>query len=190
MEKRTGPAWARGILFVAAMLTAGLMAIGLTACANEPPPSPTIQTDGPAPMSPQEAVSSGVKWAKWPPVAQWGTMIGDPSSAAGAMLTYGEAWEYYSDGPMNRNDLPLADDPVWLMIFEGELYGKCDQPGCSHMVGPWPDWPEEVEEDEWRQSVVVMDAATGELMVRGVYHEGRLRSTEGLEDLGRYLAKR
>ena len=56
-------------------------------------------------------------------------------------------------------------------------------------MGPWPDWPKRVEEDEWKQSLVVMDAVTGELMMRSVYHEGRLRSTEGLENLERYLAQ-
>ena len=35
--------------------------------------------------------------------------------------------------------------------------------------------------------MVVMDAVTGELMTRSVYHEGRLRGTEGLEDLTLYL---
>ena len=35
--------------------------------------------------------------------------------------------------------------------------------------------------------MVVMDAVTGKLMTRSVYHEGRLRSTEGLEDLMLYL---
>ena len=116
-------------------------------------------------------------------------MVSNPSAAAGAMLAYGEAWKYYSDGAMDRSDLPLADDLVWLVIFEGEIYGKCDQPGCSHLVGPWPDWPKRVEEDEWKQSLVVMDAVTGELIMRGIYHEGRLRNIKGLEDLGRYLVK-
>ena len=34
-----------------------------------------------------------------------------------------------------------------------------------------------------------MDAVTGKLMMRSVYHEGRLRSTGGLENLERYLAQ-
>ena len=38
-------------------------------------------------------------------------------------------------------------------------------------------------EDQWRWSLIVMDAATGELMLLSGYHEGRLRRTEGQEDL-------
>ena len=172
---------------LAATLLTGILALAPMACVSEPAPSPD-QSAGPAPMGPQEAVSAATKLAQWPAIPQFSTMTGDPSAAAGAVLAYGEAWKYYSDGAMHRNDLPLADDLVWLVIFEGEIYGKCDQPGCSHLVGPWPDWPMRVEEDEWKQSLVVMDAVTGELMMRSVYHEGRLRSTEGLENLERYLA--
>ena len=154
---------------------------------NQPGGMPSMTEIITIPMAPREAVRAGVKLAQWPAIPQFSTMIGDPSAAAGAVLAYGEAWKYYSDGAMHRNDLPLADDLAWLVIFEGELYGKCDQPGCSHAVGPWPDWPRRVGEDEWKQSLVVMDAVTGELMMRSVYHEGRLRSTEGLEDLTLYL---
>ena len=159
MRNRTGPlkgAAARPVRprwfsLLAATLLAGILVAAPLACAGEPPPSPT-QPAGPAPMGPQEAVSTATKWAQWPAIPQWGTMVSDPSAAAGAMLAYGEAWKYYSDGAMDRSDLPLADDSVWLVVFEGEIYGKCDQPGCSHLVGPWPDWPKRVEEDEWKQS--------------------------------------
>ena len=139
------------------------------------------------PMALREAVRAAAKLAQWPAIPQFGTLIGEPDTVFGCILAYREAWKYYSDGAMDRSDLLVADNLVWLIIFEGEIYGRCDQPGCSHLVGPWPDWPERVEEDEWRQSMVVMDAVTGELMTRSVYHEGRLRSTEGLEDLTLYL---
>ncbi len=64
------------------------------------------------PMAPREAVRAAAKLAQWPAIPQFSTMIGDPSAAAGAVLAYGEAWKYYSDGAMHRNDLPLADDLV------------------------------------------------------------------------------
>ena len=172
------PVRSRWLFLLAATLLTGILVAAPMACVSEPAPSPN-QSDGPAPMGPQEAVSAATKLAQWPAIPQFSTMTGDPSAAAGAVLAYGEAWKYYSDGAMHRNDLPLADDLVWLVIFEGEIYGKCDQPGCSHAVGPWPDWPKRVEDDEWKQPLVVMDAVTGELMMRSVYHEGRLRSTEG-----------
>ena len=186
MRNRTGLPGQRSHMMT--ILLAGLMASAFIACASDPPPSPT-QPAGPAPMSRQEAVSTATKLAQWPAIPQWGTLIGEPQAATGAALTYGEAWKYYSDDPIGGNDLLMKDDLVWLIIFEGEIYGKCDKPGCSQITGPSPDWPKRVEEDEWKQSMVVMDAVTGKLMTRSVYHEGRLRSTEGLEDLSDYLAR-
>ena len=169
-------------------LLTGLLAVILSACSGELPPSSTLPA-GPAPMASQEAVSSATRPAQWPAIPHFGTMVGEPSAAAGKVAAYGEAYGYCSDSPMDRGDAEIEDTLVWLVIFEGEIYGKCDLPGCSHSVGPRPDWPKEVGEDEWKQSLIVMDAATGELVLRSTYHEGRLRSTEGLEDLSAYLSR-
>ena len=89
-------------------------------------------------MAPREAVRAAAQLAQWPAIPQFGTLIGEPDAVFGRLLIYREAWKYYSDGAMDRSDLLVADNLVWLIIFEGEIYGKCDQPGCSHLVGRGP----------------------------------------------------
>ncbi len=140
-------------------------------------------------MGPQEAVPRATELAQHLGIRRFGALIGEPSTALGLLTTYGEAWGYYSDDLMSSYDKidPGEGTPVWVMIFEGEIFAECEQPGCSHLVGPSPWIPEKLEEDDWKQVLVVMDAGTGELLLRHSYHVGQLRSTEGLEDLGRYL---
>ena len=79
------------------------------------------------------------------------------------------------------------DVVTWVVILEGEFDATCEEPGCGHIKGPWPDWPTKPKDGDWIQTVVLMNAETGELMARGMYHLGRLRSTDGLEDLKHYL---
>ncbi len=140
-------------------------------------------------MSPQDAVTRATGLAQHLGVRRFGALIGEPSTALGLLTTYGEAWGYYSDDPMSSYDKidPGEGTPVWVMIFEGEIFAECEQPGCSHLVGPSPWIPEKLEADDWKQVLVVMDAGTGELLLRQNYYVGHLRSTEELEDLGRYL---
>ena len=140
-------------------------------------------------MGPQEAVPRATKLAQHLGIRRFGALTGEPSTALGMLTTYGEAWGYYSDDPMTGYDKidPGEGTPVWVMIFEGEIFAECEQPECSHMVGPSPWIPEHLEEEDWKQILVVMDAGTGELLLRHSYYVGQLRSTEGLEDLGRYL---
>ena len=138
------------------------------------------------PMSPEEALLMAIKWARWPPVQRFGTLIGNPTDAAGSVMRYEEGHKYYTDGMSNLN--PEEKDVVtWAVILEGEFDATCEEPGCGHIKGPWPDWPTKPKDEDWIQTVVLMNAETGELMARGMYHLGRLRSTDGLDDLKHYL---
>ena len=138
-------------------------------------------------MDPEEAVPVAIKWARWPPVQRFGTLIGKPTTAVGSVMTFEEAWEYYSDSGMGEREPEEKDALVWVVVFEGEFDGTGNKPGCSHVKGPNSDWPHKIGEDDWKQTVVIMGAETGELMTRGMYHLGRLRNTDGLQDLKRYL---
>ena len=138
------------------------------------------------PMSPEEALLMAIKWARWPPVQRFGTLIGNPTDAAGSVMRYEEGYKYYTDDMSNLN-LEGKDVVTWAVILEGEFDATCEEPGCGHIKGPWPDWPTKPKDEDWIQTVVLMNAETGELMARGMYHLGRLRSTDGLEDLKHYL---
>ena len=138
-------------------------------------------------MDPEEAVPVAIKWARWPPVQRFGTLIGEPKASVGSVMRFEEAYKYFTDNRMSKREQEQKDDLVWIIVFQGEFDGTCDKPGCSHMKGPNSDWPHKIGEDDWKQTVVIMDAETGELMARGMYHLGRLRNTDGLEDLKRYL---
>ena len=138
------------------------------------------------PLSPEEALLMAIKWARWPPVQRFGTLIGNPTDAAGSVVRYEEGYKYYTDDMSNLN--PEEKDVVtWAVILEGEFDATCEEPGCGHIKGPWPDWPTKPKDEDWIQTVVLMNAETGELMARGMYHLGRLRSTDGLDDLKHYL---
>ena len=137
-------------------------------------------------MSPEEALLMAIKWARWPPAQRFGTLIGNPTDAVGSVMRYEEGYKYYAGDMTNLN--PEEKDVVtWAVILEGEFDATCEEPGCGHMKGPWPDWPTKPKDEDWIQTVVLMNAETGELMARGMYHLGRLRSTDGLEDLKHYL---
>ena len=138
------------------------------------------------PMSPEEALLMAIKWARWPPVQRFGTLIGNPTDAVGSVMRYEEGYKYYTDDMSNLN-LEEKDVVTWAVILEGEFDATCEEPGCGHIKGPWPDWPTKPKDEDWIQTVVLMNAETGELMARGMYHLGRLRSTDGLEDLKHYL---
>ena len=138
------------------------------------------------PMSPEEALLMAIKWARWPPVQRFGTLIGNPTDAVGSVMRYEEGYKYYT-GDMSNLNLEEKDVVTWAVILEGEFDATCEKPGCGHIKGPWPDWPTKPKDEDWIQTVVLMNAETGELMARGMYHLGRLRSTDGLDDLKHYL---
>ena len=138
------------------------------------------------PMSPEEALLMAIKWARWPPVQRFGTLIDNPTDAVGSVMRYEEGYKYYTDD-MSNLDPEEKDVVTWAAILEGEFDATCEEPGCWHIKGPWPDWPTKPKDEDWIQTVVLMNAETGELMARGMYHLGRLRSTDGLEDLKHYL---
>ena len=142
-------------------------------------------------MIPQDAVYRATELAQRLGIRRFGALIGEPSTALGLLTTYGEAWGYYSDDPLSDYDKidPGEETPVWVMIFEGEIFAECDQPGCSHLVGPNHLIPEQLKADDWKQVLVIMHAGTGELLLRHSYFVGHLRTTEGLEDLEGYLAQ-
>ena len=48
------------------------------------------------PMSLEEALLMAIKWARWPPVQRFGTLIGNPTDAVGSVLRYEEGYKYYT----------------------------------------------------------------------------------------------
>ena len=87
--------------------------------ANPPDGMPSITEIITVPMAPREAVRAAVKLAQWPAIPQFGTLTGEPDAVFGRILVYREAWKYYSDSAMDRSDLLVADNLVWLVVFEG-----------------------------------------------------------------------
>ena len=107
-------------------------------------------------MPPEEALPMAIKWARWPPVQRFGTLIGKPTAAAGSVMVYREAHKYYSDSPLGKDYYGEHDSLVWIVVLEGEFDVTCEKPGCGHIKGPWPDWPAKPKDEDWIQTVVLM----------------------------------